>query len=234
MSVHPSTTRRRGLVLVGIAAGAVLAVAAPLAAAAHVHVDPGEVSAGATETLTFSFSHGCDDSPTTALVIAIPDGVGNATPVIDGAWTITRTAGDDGVPTEVTYTAVEPIESGLKASVSMDVLFDTEAANTSIAFPVVQQCVEGVNEWTEVAAEGEDAESLESPAPVVVVGDAVAEGDGHDHDHGSADEDTADAAESAASADAADAVARWVAGGALAIAVVALVVALVRGRSRTS
>ena len=50
------------------------ALGAPLAASAHVHVNPGTASAGGTETLTFSFSHGCDGSPTTALAIDIPDG----------------------------------------------------------------------------------------------------------------------------------------------------------------
>ena len=54
-------------------------------------------------------------------MIDIPDGVGNATPVVQGGWTITRELGADGVPTQVTYTSDAPIESGLKATVSLDV-----------------------------------------------------------------------------------------------------------------
>ena len=101
----PASRRRGVLTLAGVTAGAILAIAAPLAASAHVHVDPDEASAGATSTLTFAFSHGCDESPTTALVIDIPDGVGNATPVVQGGWTIARELGTDGVPTQVTFTS---------------------------------------------------------------------------------------------------------------------------------
>lgn len=213
--------------ITGAAVGVLLAVAVPVAASAHVHVDPGSVSAGATETLTFAFSHGCEDSPTTALTITIPEGVGNATPIVEGGWTITRELGADGVPTSVTYTADAPIDSGLKATVSMDVLIDTSAADTTLAFPVVQECVTGATEWTEVAADGVDPETLEAPAPLVEVGDAAADGDEHG-DHGTA---TADEEQHAAPAgDGADPTARWLAGGALVIAVAALVVSVARGR----
>jgi len=223
--------RRRILALTtaAAAAGVVLAVAAPLAASAHIHVDPGSAAAGTTSTLTFAFSHGCDESPTTALVIDIPDGVGNATPIVQGGWTITRELGADGVPTQVTYTSTAPVEPGLKATVGMDVLFDEATANTSVAFPVTQVCAEGSTAWTEIAADGEDAESLESPAPAVEVG-AVAEAD--EHGHGSAAE--AGGHDATGTAESADPVARWLAGGALALGIAALVVALVRGRERRS
>ncbi|WP_439594286.1 DUF1775 domain-containing protein [Microbacterium sp.] len=223
---------KKKLIITGAVAGALLAVAAPLAASAHVHVDPGEVSAGATETLTFAFSHGCEDSPTTALTVGIPEGVGNATPVVQGGWTITRELGADGVPTSVTYTADAPIESGLKATVSMDVLIDTSAADTTLAFPVVQECVTGATEWTEVAGDGVDPETLEAPAPVVEVGAAVAEGGEHGHGDGAAmvEEDGHEDAAASTAADA-DPVARWIAGGALVAAIAALIVSLLRRRA---
>ncbi|WP_248147292.1 YcnI family protein [Microbacterium aoyamense] len=217
---------KKKIIITGIAAGALLAVAVPLAASAHVHVNPEEVSAGATEALTFSFSHGCDDSPTTALTVTIPEGVGNATPVVQGGWTISRELGADGVPTSVTYTADAPIESGLKATVSMDVLIDTSAANSTLAFPVVQECVTGATEWTEVAADGVDPETLDAPAPLVTVGDAVAEGE----EHGGHGEESA-ATEAEASPAGVDPVARWIAGGALVAGIAALVVAVVRRRA---
>ena len=234
-----SARPRTGVLIAGAVAGAALAVAVPIAASAHVHVDPGEVAAGATETLTFSFSHGCDDSPTTALVVTIPDGVGNATPIVEGGWTISRELAADGVPTSVTFTADAPIESGFKAEVAMEVLVDSSAANSTLAFPVVQQCVTGATEWTQVAAEGEDPESLDTPAPLVVVGEAVAEDAGHGaHAEDAASTPAADAgaeADDVAAAPAgsdADPVARWIAGGALVAGIAAIVVSLVRTRSR--
>ena len=73
-AARPARPARRVLrVGLGTAAGLALVIGAPLAASAHVHVDPGTVAAGSTATLTFAFSHGCDGSPTTALVIDIPD-----------------------------------------------------------------------------------------------------------------------------------------------------------------
>jgi len=209
----------------GLAAGALLAVAVPLAASAHVEVDPGTAPAGATTPLTFAFHHGCDDSPTTSLAITIPDGVGNATPVYDGGWTITRALGANGVPTEITFTAVHPVDSGVAASVTVDVLFDTAAGGKSIAFPVVQTCVDGSTSWTQVPERGQTAEDLDSPAPAVTVGAAAG---------GAAKTGTsAHGSDAASTASApADPVARWLAGGALASGVAALVVAVAAVRRR--
>jgi uncharacterized protein YcnI len=234
MTTRSPLSRPRTLVL-GSVAGLALAVGAPLAASAHVHVDPGTASAGSTETLTFAFSHGCDGSPTAALAIDIPEGVGNATPIVQGGWTIDREAAADGVPTRVVFTADAPIDDGLKATVSMDVLFDESAAGTSLAFPVTQICVTGETAWTQVAEDGEDAHDLEAPAPVVEVGDPVdeAESDAHGHDETAAADDAAAASDAgAATATEADPVARWLAAGGLVAGIAALVVVLVRGRRK--
>lgn len=233
MNTSRTSLPRRRAVALGTAAGLALALGAPLAASAHVHVDPGTASAGGTETLTFAFSHGCDGSPTTSLAIDIPDGVGNATPVVQGGWTITRETGSDGVPTRIVYTADTPVEDGLKATVSMDVLFSEDTAGSTLAFPVTQACVTGETAWTQIAAEGENAHDLDAPAPVVEVGEPVADGEeGAEHGHdgaAAADEGEAEASVSTAGA---DPVARWLAAGGLAAGIAALVVVLVRGRRK--
>lgn len=228
-----STIRIRHAVLGGLA-GTALAVAVPLAASAHVHVDPGTASAGGTETLAFSFSHGCEGSPTTALAIDIPEGVGNVTPVVQGGWTIQRDAGADGVPTRVVFTADTPVDDHLKATVAMDVLFDDSAAGTTVAFPVTQTCVSGETAWTQIAAEGEDPHDLEAPAPVVVVGEPAEDAGDHGHDDAAASDDTAAEASGTGASSTADAdpVARWLAAGGLVAGIAALLVALVRGRRR--
>ena len=236
----PHTTRR---IVLGGLLGAALVIAAPLAASAHVHVTPDESAAGTSTRLGFSFSHGCEDSPTTAVVLTIPEGVDGVTPVADGAWTISRELGDDGIPTQVTYTAVTPIESGISATVSLDVIFASSASGTSVAFPVLQKCVVGETDWSEVATEGQTEDDLASPAPVVAVG-AVATDAGHGP--GSADASDEDASGDADHADAdasgeahadgaaqADPVARWLAGGALVAGLAALGVALTGRRKRS-
>lgn len=239
MTLTASSRRRARMTIGGITLGAALVLAAPLAASAHVHVDPAEASANASSRLSFSFSHGCDGSPTTALAVQIPDGVDGVTPVLDGAWTIDREVGDDGIPTLVTYTAATPVEDGVSASVSMDVIFGSSVAETDVAFPVLQTCATGETDWAQIAEDGQDPHDLEAPAPVVAVG-AVAETDGDGHGSGDghaseaphdSDSDGEGTHAEASGADSGDPVARWLAGGALVAALAALGVTLLRRRS---
>ncbi|MFB7893342.1 YcnI family protein [Microbacterium sp. NPDC056044] len=236
MTTSPSRSTRTRRIVIGATAGLALALGAPLAASAHVHVTPESAAAGGSETLTFSFSHGCDGSPTTALAIDIPEGVGNATPVVQGGWTITRELGANGVPTRVVYTADTPVEDGLKAAVAMDVLFTEGAADTTLAFPVTQTCAVGETAWTQIAEDGEDPHDLDAPAPLVAVGavadDAGDAGHGDGDAHASGDAAAGAGAGDAASTSSADPVARWLAAGGLAAGIAALVVVLVRGRRK--
>lgn len=98
-------THRASLTAAGILGGAVLALAVPSLASAHVGVSPDELVAGDHGVLTFSFSHGCEDSPTTALRITMPDGLASVAPTLDGDWNIQVERGDDGLVSAVTYTA---------------------------------------------------------------------------------------------------------------------------------
>jgi uncharacterized protein YcnI len=223
------STRTR--ILTGALAGVALAVAVPLAASAHVHVTPDSSAAETTTNLTFSFSHGCGESPTTALVVDIPDGVTNVVPALQAGWSIDRVLADDGSVRQVTYTADAPIENGLKAEASMDVRFSADLAETEVAIPVTQNCVTGSTAWTEITAEGED--EPESPAPVVAVG-AVAEDDGHGHGAADSDHehDAAAAEETAAVTPAADPLGVWLGAGGLALGAAALVVAIAAYRRR--
>ena len=70
----------------------------------------------------------------------------------------------------MTYTAVTPVPTDLRGAVSMGVGLDENTPDT-LAFPVVQECVEGSTEWTQLAENGEDPHSLDAPAPVVSVTD---------------------------------------------------------------
>lgn len=170
-------TRRNALATAGVLGGAILAIALPSMAGAHVGVSPDELVAGDHGVLTFSFSHGCENSPTTALRITMPDGLASVAPTMDSDWNIEVERGDDGLVSAVTYTAVTPVPTELRGAVSMGVGLD-ESTPDSLAFPVVQQCVEGATEWTQIAENGEDPHSLDAPAPVVSVTAAAAGGHG--------------------------------------------------------
>lgn len=194
MSHAPARTHRTARIAAAVVGGALLAVAVPTVASAHVTVNPDELIAGDHGVLTFAFSHGCENSPTTALRITMPKGLASVSPTLDGDWTIAVERGDDGLVSAVTYTALAPVPTDLRGAVSMGVGLDEDTPST-LAFPVEQQCVDGVTEWTQVAEDGEDPHDLEAPAPVVNVAAGSTAGHG---DHGDAD---ADGAESASASD---------------------------------
>ncbi len=168
---------------IGVAAAAIgLVAASSLPAAAHVGMKADTYAAGSTAIVTFGFSHGCGESPTTALVFQIPEEFASVNPVFAPGWSIeveredlaTPIAGSHGEEiTErtsiVTFTADEPIENGIYATVSLRLPLPEDAAGESIAFPVIQECEEGETGWIEVAKDGEDADDLESPAPVIEI-----------------------------------------------------------------
>ncbi|WP_101846268.1 YcnI family copper-binding membrane protein [Zhihengliuella sp. ISTPL4] len=177
LTTRPHRPRRALLGATGVVGGIALALAVPAMAGAHVTVSPDELAAGDHGVLTFSFSHGCGTSPTTALRVTMPDGLASVAPTLDGDWTIQVERGDDGLVTAVTYTALIPVPTDLRGAVSMSVGLDEDTPET-LAFPVVQQCVEGATEWTQLAEKGEDPHDLDAPAPVVTVTGSVEDGHG--------------------------------------------------------
>lgn len=218
-----STTTRRNLT-VGLIGGAVLALAVPAMASAHVSVSPDELIAGDHGVLTFSFAHGCENSPTTSLRVTMPEGLASVAPTMDSDWTIDIEKGDDGLVSAVTYTAVAPVPTDLRGAVSMSVGLDEDTPD-SLAFPVIQTCVEGSTEWTQLAEEGEDPHSLDAPAPVVTV--AAAATDGHGEHDSSA---TADA--TAEEKDTPDALGTALGAGGLVAGIAALVVSVLAYRRK--
>ena len=219
------TARRVAVALTGALGGVAFALALPTMAGAHVGVTPDELTAGDHAVLTFSFSHGCENSPTTALRITMPDGLASAAPTADGDWQIDVERGDDGLVSAVTYTAATPVPTDLRGAVSMGVGLD-ESTPETLVFPVVQECVVGSTEWTQVAEKGEDPHSLDAPAPVV----SVLAGAPGAADHGghAAAETSDDSAETTS----ADPLAIVLGAGGLATGVAALVVAVLAYRRR--
>ena len=178
--------RRRALrVAASAALTGALVVAAPIAAQAHVTVSPDAPVAGGSDVLTFAFSHGCDDSPTTALAITMPEeGLDSAVPTVQAGWSIdVERDASTGVVSTITYTADEPVPNAMRAAVELSVRYAQDAPE-SLAFPVEQICEEGTVSWSEIAEEGQDPDDLESPAPLVTLAEAPADAgaDGHDHD----------------------------------------------------
>lgn len=190
--------------LSGSAALGIVALTAG-AASAHVTVTPNTTAAGAYAVLTFSVGHGCEGSPTTKLAIAMPEEIPQVTPTVNPNWTIEKVAEELDEPVadahgneiteriaQVVYTAKTPLVDGYRDTVALSVQLP-DAAGETLAFPVVQTCVEGQTGWTETTADGEDAEELELPAPVLTITEATGD-DQHGEDADGSPDATTDGA----------------------------------------
>lgn len=215
---------------IAVVLGAGLAIAAPAFASAHVGVAPDTLAADEATVLTFSFTHGCESSPTTALRITMPDDLASVSPTADAGWNIAVERGDDGLVEVVTYTAAAPVPSDLRGAVSMQVRPGEDAAD-SLAFPVEQQCETGANAWVELAEDGQDPHDLEAPAPVVSLTAAAEATDAEHGDHAASDRASAEAAADPA---ATDPVAIALGAGGLVAGLAALVVAILAYRRRSA
>ncbi|MET4060386.1 uncharacterized protein YcnI [Arthrobacter sp. UYP6] len=188
-----------------VTAGAVslLLAAGMSSASAHVHVSPESAEAGANALLTFETAHGCSGSPTASITVTLPDQVTDAVPTAHAGWSISKVTEEFEEPrvlengtsvgsrtSQVVFTADEPLPDGVRDTFSLSVRIP-DAAGDTLVFPVLQSCVEGKTDWSQVAVEGQSADDLELPAPVIAV---TAGGTGSDG-HGSGDDEIRDVAE---------------------------------------
>ncbi|ANP74118.1 YcnI family protein [Cryobacterium arcticum] len=218
-----------------------LALSAPLAASAHVEVEPSSTAAGSYSLLTFSVGHGCDGSATTGITIDIPDTITSVTPTVNPGWTAAKVAVDLATPLEdgegdtittrvgqVTYTADAPLADGYRTTFALSLQIPADAVGKTLSFPVLQTCEVGSTSWSDAAVEGE-AEPAH-PAPALVVTEATAEA-GHGHGGTEASADDADASTPVASD---DVLARLLGIGGLVVGAVGLVVAVASRRKNAA
>ncbi len=181
------------------AAATTLLLLAPTAFA-HVGVDKDEITAGASTTLSFSFSHGCDGSPTNSLKFQIPEDVFTAKAQVHAGWTIESETETLAAPEEVghgeeitdrvatiTFTAQPGFEVPDDQRDTFTIAFTAPDTEGQQYWKVVQGCESGENAWiNEWDGTGEEPDN---PAPSVnVVAGAAGEGDhGHDEAEGTTD-----------------------------------------------
>ncbi|GAA2036465.1 hypothetical protein GCM10009819_21330 [Agromyces tropicus] len=233
-----------------LGAGTLLALAAPLAAQAHVVVNPSATAAGSYAVLEFASGHGCDGSSTVSYTVDVPESILSVTPTLKSGWTVEKVMVDLAEPVEgahgdvvaervgqVVYTAGTPQPDGYRETFSMQVLLPEDAAGETLEFPVLQTCEQGSTEWNESAAA--DGSEPEHPAPAIAVteatGDAhahgdAAEGDEHADEHG--DEHTEQAEATASTEGTVDVVGRVLGITGLAVGAAGLVVAIAATRRK--
>ncbi|KQV64926.1 hypothetical protein ASC64_14515 [Nocardioides sp. Root122] len=177
------------------AATAAIALSLVAPASAHVGAIVSDASAGAFTVATFSVPHGCEESPTTRIEIQVPESVLSVTPTRNPYYDVESTITELDQPTtdahgnevtertsSITYTATTPLPDGQRDTFELSFQVP-DAEGEVLAFPTIQTCEKGRTDWTEVAAEGQDADELEHPAPSFEI--LPASGEGH---HSSADE----------------------------------------------
>ncbi len=170
--------------LVGICTGA----------SAHVALEAKEAKVGAGYKAVFGVPHGCEGSPTTEVTIDIPEGVIGVKPMPKSGWKLALQKGkyvqsyafhhgakkSEGVK-QVTWSGGELPDEYFDQFVLSTYIAGELAPGSKLTFPVTQKCANGELHWNEVAAAGQDAHSLEHPAPQLELVAGESSGDHHHH-----------------------------------------------------
>jgi uncharacterized protein YcnI len=191
------TTLRR--TLVGLAAGAALAVAAPLAASAHVTVNPDTATPGSYATVNFRVPTESETASTVKLEVTLPtDTPLSAVLVQPGpGWTATVEKGALPAPVEVDGNTLTdaPLKIVWQADPGVGIGQDQFQVFSAVLGPVpdtghlvlpaAQSYSDGtVVDWAATPDEVAADDTLE-PAPVLYINDAPPSGE-HGHSHGTA------------------------------------------------
>jgi len=219
-----------------IGAGLLLALAVPLAASAHVTIDPGQAVAGSYTVVTVKVPNESDTATTNRVEVALPTDTPFTSvryvPVAGWTAELVRTALPEAVTvgdatvTEAVTSVIWTADAGSEIGAGQLQLFPLSLGPVpdtgSVTLPADQGYTDGsVVSWNE---EGDDSEH---PAPVLYINDAPAA----DH-HGAAVEASADeaaaAAPDAASSD--DVLARILGIGGLIVGAVGIVLAVTARR----
>ena len=165
-------TLRRPFTALGAAALLVVLTAAP--ASAHIHPDPAEIPEGEATTVGLGIEHGCDDSPTTAVAVQLPDGA-EVSAVAKSGWAIDSSDGT------VTWTAQagNELPSDEADEFELELTPDAGTEGDTLYLKTVQTCETGELRW--IAEWDGEGEEPDNPAPSVTVLAAGAEAGGGDH-----------------------------------------------------
>jgi uncharacterized protein YcnI len=145
---------------------------------AHVTLVNRLATPGSYYKAVFAVPHGCAGSPTVKIRVQIPEGVIAVKPMPKPGWSLETVKGKYATSYElhgatVTEGVREVTWSGRLADDNYDefvlatFLTGSLQPNTTLYFPVVQQCEQGTSRWIELPQEGKPAQDTKSPAPGV-------------------------------------------------------------------
>jgi uncharacterized protein YcnI len=160
-----------------IAFAAAALLASP--AAAHVTLENRQATPASYYKAVFAVPHGCAGSPTVKIRVQIPDGVIAVKPMPKPGWTLETVKGKystsyqhhgatvtEGVK-EVTWSGGKLADDNYDEFVLTTFLTGSLKPNTTLYFPLVQECEQGASRWIEIPQEGKPAHDTKLPAPGV-------------------------------------------------------------------
>ena len=144
---------------------------------AHVTIEQREAALGGPVKVTFRVGHGCGTAPTTKVRLRIPEGIIAVKPMPKPGWQIELVQGayqrtydffhgaklSQGVK-EVSWSGNLPDAYYDEFVINGFIAKDAAAPDTTVYFPVVQECESGVHRWIEIPKPGSN-EHLDEPAP---------------------------------------------------------------------
>jgi uncharacterized protein YcnI len=165
--------------LAAAASAATLAMLASATAFAHITLETGETLADSYHKTVFRLPHGCEGSPTTGIRIRIPNGVTSVKPQPKPGWELTINKetlaqpinGPHGnriteVVTEVSWRG-GPLPDAYYDEFALHLRLPATQSKTTLYFPTVQECEQGVHRWIEIPEAGKSIGDYKSPAPAL-------------------------------------------------------------------
>ena len=151
-------------------------------AAAHVSLENRQAAVGGSYKAVFAVPHGCAGSATTKIRVQIPEGVIAVKPMPKAGWSVEAIKGKYAAELRSITARNIPKASrrwcGAVASLPDDhydefvvstFLTASLKPNTTLYFPVVQECEQGISRWIDIPAPAMPAIPMtdKSPAPGV-------------------------------------------------------------------
>src|SRR5512138_3754114 len=144
----------------------VLAAVAASPAVAHVTLERRQAPVGSYYKAVFAVPHGCAGSPTVKLRVQIPEGVIGIKPMPKAGWTVETVKGkyateydfhgsklSEGIK-EVVWSGGKLADDNYDEFIFSSFLTPGLKPDTTLYFPVVQECEHGVSRWIDIPSEG--------------------------------------------------------------------------------
>jgi uncharacterized protein YcnI len=144
---------------------------------AHVTLENRQAAVGSYYKAVFGVPHGCAGSATVKIRVQIPEGVIAVKPMPKPGWSLETIKGkystsyelhgatiSEGVK-EVLWSGGKLADDNYDEFVLATFLTGSLKPNTTLYFPVVQECEQGVSRWIEIPQSDKPAHDSKSPAP---------------------------------------------------------------------